>query len=219
MTAPTVLPRAPLLQAEANDRLPHPRLRRLANRAPVAMLGQNPRVGVEAIDVIPNPPRRDDPLVQIHRRHAAHREAVAPVDVGHRYRAAHDARQKRHIRYLLGRLVLLDLPYHLLAGEDETVHAHAGLVVFRNAPAVLVNLLQRTLPHLAHSDLPRRVYLGVVARRVLPSLPTPLPHGGRGEPRAKPFGVLKRSFSIRRKRSFRTPYPPRPPCERGGQKG
>jgi len=111
------------------------------------------------IDVVTNPPRRDDALLQIHRRHAADRKAVAPVDVGHGNRAAHDAWQKRHIRHLLGRLVLLDLLNHRLAGEDETVHAHAELVAFRNAPAVLVDLLQRTLPHLAHSDLPRRVYL------------------------------------------------------------
>jgi hypothetical protein len=136
----TCLARPPL-QAEANDRLPHPRLRRLANRAPVAMLSQNPRVGVEAIDVVPNPPRRDDPLFQVHRRHATHREAIAPVDVGHRNRAAHNPRQERHIRHLLGRLVLLNLLNHLLAGEDKPVHAHPRLVAFGNPPAVLVDLL------------------------------------------------------------------------------
>jgi hypothetical protein len=111
------------------------------------------------IDIVPNPPRRNDAFLHVHRRHATDREAVAPVDVGHRNRVAHDAWQKRHIRHLLRRLVLLDLLNHRLAGEDETVHAHARLVAFRNAPAVLVDLLQRTLPHLAHGDLPRRVYL------------------------------------------------------------
>jgi ABC-type transporter Mla subunit MlaD len=39
----------------------------------------------------------------------------------------------------------------------------------------------------------------------LPSPPAPLSHRGRGEPRAKPFGVLKRQLQRGRKLRFRTP--------------
>src|SRR5581483_9767732 len=61
-----------------------------------------------AIYVKPDPPGRDDAVLDAGGGDAADREAVAPVDVGHGDRAADDAGQGRDVGHLLDRLVVGD---------------------------------------------------------------------------------------------------------------
>src|SRR4029077_15272684 len=96
--------------------------------------------------VVPDAARRDDaPLVGGGRGHAADAEAVAPVDVGHRQAGMLDAGQERHVGDLLGRLVLLELLHEAVVGEDETIHAHAGLVALGDPPAAVIDALERAV--------------------------------------------------------------------------
>ncbi len=107
-----------------------------------------------AVDVEADAAGRDDAVVETHRRHAADREAVPPVDVGHRQRVADDPRQEGDVGDLLDSLVLRHRPQHALIGEDEAGDAHAALVAHRQPPAVLVDLLQHVEPALAHRKSP-----------------------------------------------------------------
>ena len=54
-----------------------------------------------AVDVEADAAGRDDAVGGAHRRHAADREAVAPVDVGHRHARLDDPRQRRDVGDLL----------------------------------------------------------------------------------------------------------------------
>ena len=64
--------------------------------------------------------------------------------------------------------------------------------------------------------------LGFAVRRVRPLsalTPAPLPRGGRGEPRADLFGVLKLTLQRGRKLRFRTPQSPSPARRERGTMG
>jgi hypothetical protein len=65
-----------------------------------------------AVDVVADAARRDHPLVGVHRRHPADREAVAPVDVGHGDRGADDPRQVGDVGHLLEAGVAADVVHH-----------------------------------------------------------------------------------------------------------
>ena len=90
-----------------------------------------------AVDVEAHTAGRDDAVLHAGRRDAADREAVAPVDVGHRHRGADYAREKRDVGDLLHRPIFLDLGHQPLAGEYDARDAHA------------LHVVRGQLPHLA----------------------------------------------------------------------
>jgi hypothetical protein len=99
-----------------------------------------------AVDVVADAPRRDDAsFIGIGGADAADAEAVAPVDIGHGEAGVLDAGQKRDVGNLLGGLIELELFKQPLVGEDEAVHAHAGLVALRNAVAARIDFFERTV--------------------------------------------------------------------------
>ena len=83
-----------------------------------------------ARDVEPDPSGRDDAAgVDIGRRDASDAEAVTQVQVGHRERCAHDARQHRDVGDLAEGLVVVR--QELLGCDDHARHAHrTGLRYF-----------------------------------------------------------------------------------------
>ena len=98
-----------------------------------------------AVDVVAYSARRDhSAFIGIGGTHAADAEAIAPVDVGHGQAGVLDAGQKGDVGDLLRRLVLFELGHQRFAGEDQPVHAHALLVALGDAPAGLVNPLERS---------------------------------------------------------------------------
>ncbi len=110
-----------------------------------------------AVDVVADAARGDDaPFIWIGGANAADRKAVAPVDVRHRQAGMLNTRQESDVRDLLGRLVLLELCQERLAGENEAIHAHAGLVAFGDAVAADVNLFERArVDFFGHGSGPR----------------------------------------------------------------
>ncbi len=105
-------------------------VKELIDQRPDPVLDVIPRqVGTEqpdaAIDVVADAARRDDtPLLRVGRRHAANAKAIAPVNIGHGQACLLNARQGRHVDYLLGPLVLLDLLDERIVGKDEPIDAH-----------------------------------------------------------------------------------------------
>src|SRR5262249_9980333 len=122
-----------------------------------------------AVDVVADAAGRDDAaFVRIGGADAADAEAVTPVDVRHGETRLLNARQKRDVGDLLGRLVRFDAFDELFVGEDQPVDAHAFLVGFGNAVAARVDLLERAgklhfvghvrLSHRTGDDCLRKVY-------------------------------------------------------------
>src|SRR5262249_26340927 len=106
-----------------------------------------------AVDVVTDSAGRNDAaLVRVGGADAADAEAVAPVDVRHGQAGVLDTRQKCNVGHLVRRLVLANLLQQALVGEDESVHAHARLVALWDAPAAVVDLLQRPAKDVLHHD-------------------------------------------------------------------
>src|SRR6185312_5897350 len=64
-------------------------------------------------------------------------------DVRHGEAGHLDARQRGHVRHLLGTLVLLDLLDQGVVGEDDAVDFHVRPVALGNAPLTRADRLQR----------------------------------------------------------------------------
>ncbi len=93
-----------------------------------------------AVDVVADPARRDDPLVEVEGRDAADREAVALVGVGHDVGPPLDAGQAGDVAGLGERLVAADVREEPRRGVDAGRDAHRALG--RDLPGVVVDLLQ-----------------------------------------------------------------------------
>ncbi len=133
-----VVPARPDAGGDAGEQPVHqPRQERL-DRLPAPRPGEQPHA---AVDVVAHPARRDDPLVGVHRRHSADREAVAPVDVRHGDRGAEDAGQVGDVGDLVEAGVVAQLGHQLVAGVDDAVDAHAAAA--RQPPAVVVEAFER----------------------------------------------------------------------------
>jgi len=78
-------------------------------RADVAALEPARQQAHAAVDVVAHAAGRQHALVGVEGGHPADREAVAPVDVGHRDRVAQDAGQVGDVDHLLGAAVLADV--------------------------------------------------------------------------------------------------------------
>jgi len=59
--------------------------------------------------------------------------------VGHSERPANESGKRRHIRDLLHRLILLNVPDHFIIGIDQALDEHALLVGDGNYVAVIVD--------------------------------------------------------------------------------
>src|SRR5690606_21076990 len=77
-----------------------------------------------AIDVVADAARGDHSLVDVERRDAADREAVAPMDVGHADRRPDDPRKTGDVRDLLDRSVVADVLHEPVVREDNAVRQH-----------------------------------------------------------------------------------------------
>ena len=111
----------------------------------------------------PMPPGEITPAARVDGGHAADREAVAPVRVGHHQARPDDARQRRDV----GRLhedLLVHLADELLGGEDARRHAHA-LARVRRAARTRRGRRGRRFARRAHEILRFR---GRCARAMLP---------------------------------------------------
>ncbi len=118
-----------------------------------------------AVDVVTDAARRDHPLFDVERGDAPDREAVAPVDVGHRERAADDPGQARDVRDLLRGAVLKKLFDERLIRVDEPLDPHRAFA--RDPPAHRVHAFQ-----LGHDSPLFRDRTGPVpAKRPLPARP------------------------------------------------
>jgi hypothetical protein len=93
-----------------------------------------------AVDVVPDPAGRDDPVRRLGRGHATHREAVPLMDVGHRQRRPGDPRQRRHVLQLLERPIGRDLPDQLAVREHPRRHPHVRARLRSQLPHDLINL-------------------------------------------------------------------------------
>ena len=82
-----------------------------------------------AADVVADTARGNDALVDVEGGDTADGEAVAPVDVRHGVRGAHDARQTGDVLDLLEGVVEFARLDHAAAGEDPSRHAHRRLAV------------------------------------------------------------------------------------------
>ena len=89
---------------------------------------RGPQESHAAVDVVPDPPRRDDPLGEVERRHSADREPVAEVDVRHRQRVALDARKGRHVRELPERRVAAHGGQERIVREQDPRNPHPRLL-------------------------------------------------------------------------------------------
>ena len=75
-------------------------------------------------------------------RNTADRKAVALMDIRHRQSASHNSGKHGDVGRLFQGLILANRFKKALAGIDDRIRQHAGLVRFRNEPAVIVNLFQ-----------------------------------------------------------------------------
>ena len=99
-----------------------------------------------AIDVVADATRGDDAaFFGVGRTHAADREPVAPVDVGHGQTGDLDAGERGHVGHLFGGLIAADQVDQFPAGVNQAVDAHGRLVGFRNPPAVVVDAFERSV--------------------------------------------------------------------------
>ena len=106
-----------------------------------------------AVDVVSHTARADHTVgLRISCGDAADAEAVAPMNVRHRQRVAHDAGQHGDICDLVRRLVASDGVDQRVVGINHPVDAHAALVRFRNPPTALVNPLQRPGIRFSHDS-------------------------------------------------------------------
>src|SRR3954452_5149628 len=111
---------------------------------PVVKVG--PDQTYPAIDIVAHASGRYyTSLIGVGGADAADAEAVAPVDVGHGQAGVLNAGQESDIGHLVRRLIFLDLGQQARVAEDEAVDAHARLVAFGEAPAALIDLLQRAV--------------------------------------------------------------------------
>src|SRR5262249_33805313 len=111
-----------------------------------------------AVDVVADTAGRNDTsLVRVSGADSADREPVAPVNVGHRQAGNLDAGEEGNVGDLVGGLVTLYLLDHLVAGIDEPVDAHPGLIRLRNAPAALADALERTAVGVFHGSVPKSI--------------------------------------------------------------
>ena len=76
-----------------------------------------------AVDVEANPTRGDHARLGVHGRHAANREPIAPVCIGHGEARFDDPWQRRDVRGLDEHLVV-HLRHELLAAEDPHGNPH-----------------------------------------------------------------------------------------------
>ena len=83
----------------------------------------------------PTPPGdTTPPSLDVSRGDAPDREAVSPMDVGHRVRRLDDPRQRRHVRDLLEGAVLDDIGEQLAGREDDAGDTHRA--ASRDAPSL-----------------------------------------------------------------------------------
>jgi hypothetical protein len=95
-----------------------------------------------ARDVESDAPRGNHTVVfGIHRRHAADREAIPPMDVRHGERSGHDAGERGHVRHLLDRAVLDGLRHEVLRGEHDARNPHPEDRTDGDAPLELPDAL------------------------------------------------------------------------------
>jgi hypothetical protein len=98
-------------------------------------------VGLEqadaAVDVVADAARGDDAVLEVEGRHAADREPVALVGVGHDVGHALDARQAGHVGGLIEGLVAPDIGQQLGRRVDDGRDPHRP--VLRDLPGVVVD--------------------------------------------------------------------------------
>ncbi len=134
-------PEVPPLRADPRRDAAEQRVREVRHaRREVAVREPRREQPHAAVDVVADAAGRHDPLDRVERGHAADREAVAPVDVGHGERVPDDARQVRHVGDLLGRLVGADLVDQRRVGVDQPGDPHPPGP--RDAPAEVVQLFE-----------------------------------------------------------------------------
>ena len=97
-----------------------------------------------ARDVVADSAGRDDPVVHAERGDAADREAVAPVNVGHRIRRLDDPRQAGDVAHLLQGVVELPPLHGLASGKYPAGNAHRGLLL--ELPLEVRDLPHRSTP-------------------------------------------------------------------------
>ena len=101
------------------------------------------------VDVVSHPARGDDPVWLLGGRHTSHRESVALMDVRHRQREVDDAGERRHVRKLLERAIVLDRLHQLRVREQPRGHPHPRDRPAGYLPQIFVETLQRQLRHRA----------------------------------------------------------------------
>ena len=82
----------------------------------------------------------------VHGGHASDRESVSPVDVGHGQRSADYAGEAGDVGRLFGRVVAQYMLDHFVIGIYHSAGAHARFVILGYLPAVIVDLVDGTLP-------------------------------------------------------------------------
>ncbi len=106
-----------------------------------------------AVDIVADAARRDHPIREARRRHAADREAVALVHVWHHQHVPHQPRQRGGIHRLLQRFVVHHRFDQLARGENAHRHPHIlperlGDLPFVIADAHQVMQIDHLTPHL-----------------------------------------------------------------------
>src|SRR5262249_55700979 len=91
---------------------------------------------------------------------------------------------------LVGGLVTLYLLDHLVAGIDEPVDAHPGLIRLGNAPAALADALERTTVGLFHRSVPKSVPVGQRKRRRIEDGGWKMAEGGSRDRRDPPSSIF-----------------------------
>ena len=95
--------------------------------APELLPGEGQREQPDAtVDVVADPPGRDDAVRNRSGCDASDREPVALVDVGHRAGCLDDSRQHGDVLELLERAIAEDPVQQLLVGKEPGRHQHAG---------------------------------------------------------------------------------------------
>jgi hypothetical protein len=94
-----------------------------------------------AIDVESHAAGGNHALFEICRRDAPDAEAITLMSIGHGKRTTDKAPERCDIRYLILRLIPLNLFDELIIGIDETLDVHPGLVRLRYDKAIMIDLL------------------------------------------------------------------------------
>src|SRR3990167_6426962 len=97
-------------------------------RTNLFLLQMSPDQAHPAIDVVPHTPWRDDPFTRIKGRDPPDGKSVAPVDIGHGDRRAHDTREAGDIHDLLDTLITPDTLHEGLIGKEDPLRAHGTLL-------------------------------------------------------------------------------------------